>query len=1290
MLQASANAKAAGAGGAGAAVKKSKTIEEQYQKKTQLEHILLRPDSYVGSVARVPQAMWVLDPATSRIAMRMVSYVPGLYKIFDEILVNAADNKQRDAAMSQLHITIDAGAGTISVLNNGAGIPVAKHAEHGMWVPELIFGHLLTSSNYDDEEKKVTGGRNGYGAKLANIFSTEFRVEAADGARGLKLTQNWRGNMSSTVGEAVVVPYAGADFVRVTFRPDLARFGMAALDADMVALMSRRVYDMAGVLGKGVGVRLNGADVPVRSWAEYVALYDLPAEAASGGGAPAPPAPRVAEKAGPRWEVCATLSDGSFGSVSFVNGIYTTWGGQHVVYIADKIAAAVAEAANKKNKGGKEINAATVRNHLFLWVNCLVDNPAFDSQTKDTLTTRPKDFGSLPELSDKFMKGIIATGIVERVLSWAQFKAVSELQRMAGGKAKAGGRLLDLPKLDEANWAGTAKGDRATLILTEGDSAKSLAIAGLSVVGRDAYGVFPLKGKLLNVREANHKSIMANAEIQAIVKIMGLTYGKVYDSTKGLRYGHLMIMSDQDHDGSHIKGLLLNFLHHFWPSLLRLPGFLQEFITPIVKAVRGKASHTFFTLPQYFAWKDAPAPAGGAGGKGWAIKYYKGLGTSTALEAKEYFGDLGTHVLDFAMDEPLETGHDANDLIDLAFSKKRADDRKEWLRAFEPGTFVDYGVAQMLVSDFIHKELILFSMADNVRSIPCMLDGLKPAQRKVLFACFKRGLRADIKVAQLAGYVSEHAAYHHGEVSLAGTIVGMAQNFVGSNNINLLIPSGQFGTRLMGGKDAASARYIFTRLSPLARAIYHPDDDALLEHLDDDGVSIEPKHYLPVLPMVLINGAEGIGTGWSTSIPNHSPKDVIAALRARIAGEDMPPLHPWYRGFTGTIEAKGEGAGGGGPAAYTATGTAVVDGARSAITITELPVGKWTQDYKHMLVEMVTGQKAEEKAKEAGKAAGKGGAGGGAAGKKKAVAAAAAKGKGGAGAGAAAAGAKGKGAGGKKAAGAAVDKENAAAVGGGGSAAAAAPRARPAPKKAPAEQLDDEEEEDEEGGADEDSAFESEEEEEEEEDEDDDGSGSDAPKRKAKKGGAGGGGGGKAKKVDERAALLALLPAAGDPLIKDFEEGHTDTTVHFTLNAALPAATRLLATCTAPAPSGAGFQASPYLRRALRLEGSISTANMHLFDAQGAIRRYANTAEIIEGACRRERGRARRARGPASCVTHLARTSSPIHSPPPCSPPAQSSTRCACRLTRTARRTCWCGWGRRLTAAPTSCASSAR
>jgi DNA topoisomerase-2 len=488
--------------------------------------------------------------------------------------------------------------------------------------------------------------------------------------------------------------------------------------------------------------------------------------------------------------------------------------------------------------------------------------------------------------------------------------------------------------------------------LTEGDSAKALAVSGLSVVGRDNWGVFPLRGKLLNVREASHKQIMENAEINQIKQIMGLQHGKQYTSTESLRYGRLMIMTDQDHDGSHIKGLLINFLDHFWPSLLKVPNFLVEFITPIVKCTKGRQEVAFYTIPEYEAWKRSNDE-----GHGWTIKYFKGLGTSTAADAKKYFSDLKTHLKQF------EVGTDEDrSLIDMAFNKKKADDRKDWLKNFVPGTFMNHARAQIPLRDFINHELILFSQADNIRSLPSIVDGFKPGHRKIMFACFKRKLRSEIKVAQLAGYVAEHSAYHHGEQSLCSTIVGLAQNFVGSNNINLLEPNGQFGTRLQGGKDAASPRYIFTLLSNLSRLIFRSEDDALLKYLNDDGQSIEPEWYTPILPMVLVNGGEGIGTGWSTSIPNYNPADLCEALSLLLDassadGELEDPdgvksrltdrLHPWYRGFTGKVEQIAADK-------YRATGTwRKVDA--ETLEITELPLGTWTQSYKEMLEGMLTG-----------------------------------------------------------------------------------------------------------------------------------------------------------------------------------------------------------------------------------------------------------------------------------------------------------------------------------------------
>ncbi|CAM9132193.1 unnamed protein product [Discosporangium mesarthrocarpum] len=428
-----------------------------------------------------------------------------------------------------------------------------------------------------------------------------------------------------------------------------------------------------------------------------------------------------------------------------------------------------------------------------------------------------------------------------------------------------------------------------------------------------------------------------------MVKIMGLKFNHKYEDTKSLRYGHLMIMTDQDHDGSHIKGLLINFIHHYWPSLLKIHGFLQEFITPIVKVNKGIREMPFYTVPEYEAWKETHD-----NGKGWTAKYYKGLGTSTAKEAKEYFAALDVHQLEFEWKDDNKD----SDLIDMAFSKRRVEDRKDWLRSFKPGTHADYTVETVTYDSFVNKELILFSLEDNKRSIPCLVDGFKPSQRKVLFSCFKRNLKKEIKVVQLAGYVSEHSAYHHGENSLNATIIGMAQNFVGSNNIGLLNPGGQFGTRLMGGKDHASPRYIFSRLEKTARAIFHPDDDPLLNYLDDDGLSIEPEYYIPVLPLILVNGSEGIGTGWSSSVPNYAPRDVIENLRRKIRGQDMVELQPWYDGFAGEIQAKvgKKGVDGG----FTTRGI-IKRTADDTVEIQELPVRKWTQDYKQFLEGLLPG-----------------------------------------------------------------------------------------------------------------------------------------------------------------------------------------------------------------------------------------------------------------------------------------------------------------------------------------------
>lgn len=804
----------------------------------------------------------------------------------------------------------------------------------------MIFGHLLTSSNYDDDEQKITGGRNGYGAKLCNVFSTSFTLDTADSKTKLRYKQTWTNNMSN-MGKASIVANKGDDYTKVVFRPDFQKFKMDGIDNDFEALVKRRVYDMAGTI-KGVKVWLNGDRIKVNTFKKYVEMYTKAIKRERGDEAANDTSEIITETPDARWELGFAVSDGSFQQVSFVNSIATTSGGTHVNYVADQVCNKLMDIVKKKLKkeGGAALKVNQIRNHIFLFINCQIVNPAFTSQTKEQLTTKSSQFGSKCTVSDDFLKKIAKTEVINNILHFAQQKADQILKKSDGGRRNR----MDNPKLTDANFAGTKNGHMCTLILTEGDSAKGLAIAGRSVLSPDLFGVFPLRGKLLNVRDASIDQISKNAEIQNIKNFLGLKHKTQYEDCKTLRYGHLMIMTDQDHDGSHIKGLLINFLQVQYPSLLKIPSFLVEFITPIVKAFKGdpkhpKASHTFFSMPEYEQFKEEHKHE-----HGWQHKYYKGLGTSDANDAQVYFSDLDRHLKEFEIMQDDETK-----LIELAFSKKMADERKEWLRQFKPGTYLDHSTKSITYTNFVNKELILFSMADNIRSIPSAIDGLKPGQRKVLFTCFKKNIRKDVKVVELAGNVSGLTAYQHGDTSLQMTIVGLAQEFVGSNNVNCLEPSGNFGSRLQGGNDCASARYIYTRLSPFARRVFHSADEPLLTHNTDDAKLIEPEMYVPVVPLVLINGADGIGTGWSTSIPNYNPEDIVENLKLMMDGEPMKPMVPWFRGFKGTITPVGQDK-------FKFSGLVRQTG-DNEIEITELPIRMWTQDFKDRLVEILKAEK---------------------------------------------------------------------------------------------------------------------------------------------------------------------------------------------------------------------------------------------------------------------------------------------------------------------------------------------
>lgn len=925
--------------------------DKKYKKHELRTHIYSRPSMYIGTIDPNTIDTYIIDD-DDKIIKSNITFIPGLFKIFDEAVVNAIDHSVRTRKDSEtnnnnivknIKITINKDTGLIEIFNDGMGIEIIKHSEYDIWIPELIFGELLTSSNYNDDEVRVVGGVNGLGIKLTNIFSKSFIIETVDSVRKKLYIQKFTDNL--TVKEVPEIKSCQKkSYTKITFMPDYEKFGLENMTDDIYKLFKRRVYDVSACTDTTVNVYFNDKKINIKDFEKYTDLF-LDTKTIQ---------PRIYEKVNDRWEVVVAISKtGTFEQISFVNGINTIRGGRHVEYLVNGITKKLVDLALSKKK--KTIKPQHIKENIFIFVKSTIENPTFDSQTKETLTTLVTKFGSKCELSEKFYEKLYKSGIIELALSATEVVEQKKLVKTDGKKVNK----IIVSKLDDANLAGTKDSKDCTLILTEGDSAKTMAISGLSVVGRDKYGVYPLKGKIINVKDITLQKITDNNEITNLKKILGLEQNKDYSKgIDSLRYGKIMIMTDQDHDGSHIKGLLFNVFQTLWNSLYKCEGFLTSMLTPIIKATNTSTKEiiSFYNMSDYESWSETIEKK-----SQWKIKYYKGLGTSTDQEAKEYFKEMRQITYQHTEESDIS--------IDLAFNKKRADDRKKWLSTYDKYNVLDYTENKISYETFINKDLIHFSNRNLERSIPHLCDGLKESTRKILYACLKRNLYTnEIKVAQLAGNVSEVTAYHHGENSLQEAIIGMAQIFVGTNNINILEPKGQMGSRISGGQDASSPRYIYTLLSKLTKLIFKEEDNSILNYLNEDGLSIEPEYYIPIIPMALVNGGIGIGTGYSTNIPQFNPEDIINIylnIINKIDNEigkiltiediekcnqilndsDINELVPYYLGFKGIIDKNDKGN-------YNSKGIYnwIND---TAVEITELPVGTWTENYKEYLEELI-------------------------------------------------------------------------------------------------------------------------------------------------------------------------------------------------------------------------------------------------------------------------------------------------------------------------------------------------
>lgn len=939
------------------------------------KHVLLRPDAYgMGSIKQSEDEVYIASK-TYHIFKKRVQFNQGLLHIFNEVLTNAIDNVYRSenstTKMTELRVNIDESSGKITMWNNGIAISIKKDSEEDIFVPEMIFGQLMSSSNYNDKKKRNTAGRNGFGVKLTNIFSKEFKIRIYDQETRKYYEQVWKNNMGEKSKPKIINNPKEYDtnFVEISYIPDFSRFECEGYSSEMLSIITKKILDATAV--SRIKVKLNDKTIPIKKFADYAKLYNEEKKSEEKNDEHEEEE-ELLEIATKDSDVILVPND-DFEVVSFANGVETREGGVHVDAWTESIFRPLLEKFNKtsksspkkkktkkkttkkktaKKKSNVRVTIKDVKQFFRVFINARVDKPTFNSQEKTKLTAPKVE----AKVSNKHITSLMKWSFVERVEDLLRSRELLSLKK---SEKKRGFRSI--PNYEYANFSGTKKSLDCSLIICEGLSAKTYVTKGIEVgaygkKGRDWFGIFPIRGKLLNVRNATILSISKNAEISGLIQVLNLKYETDYTKESNfstLHYGQVICLTDADYDGMHIEGLIINFFHALFPSLLRRSQpFVVSMRTPIVRIIprgRKKEEIKFYNMKDFHNYKASHKVIG-------KIQYFKGLGTSENEQIADSFGEV---IVEYVSDS------NTDGAINKAFSKANADLRKKWLTAYDPKNVEEPNTTSLPISSFIDKRMILYSIDDCARMIPNVMDGLKQSLRKILYAGFLKNLKYSgemIKVSQFSGYIAEHTEYHHGEQILGDTIATLAKSYVGSNNIPLFYRGGQFGSRVEGGKDCAASRYIFTKLDMLTRLIFREEDEPLLENIVEEGKTIEPTYYVPIIPMILVNGCKaGIGTGWSCTIPCFNPKDIINCVRIwikegnvvsnnNVVVSPFPELVPWYRGFTGKIEQVSE-------KKFVSYG--IVERG-DVVSVTELPIDTWTSKFKEFAERLLEEKKIKK------------------------------------------------------------------------------------------------------------------------------------------------------------------------------------------------------------------------------------------------------------------------------------------------------------------------------------------
>lgn len=617
----------------------TKTIEARYKKLTEVEHVLKRPGRYIGVTEPKPvDTYFIKDNA---VVWGELIYSPAFLKLFDEIISNSADFSKTPEGkhVTKIEVTVDESKGSITVLDNG-GIPVVKHSEYDQYVPDMIFGELRSGSNFDDSDDSVATGQNGEGSTLTNIFSTEFIVDTADGKN--RFVCGYYDNMHRR--DVPKVTKSSKNYTQITYTPDYQKLGMT-LDASHLAMLERRVYEIAAT-NTHLKVYYNGTHINFKSFKDYVALFTQ--SAITFGNA--------------RYEAAVFHSKTGFQHINFVNSTNVFQGGTHVEALMNTIVAGIRDHIKKKTK--QDIKPSDIKNHFFLMGSFTINNPRYNSQTKEYLQTPVKDFGMSIDVSDKVLQQIIKSEIVQEIIEWAENKKAIEdlaaLKKKNKDLDKSG--TAALRAITKYETATSKQRDKCLLFIAEGDSA---AKALQSARDPEFHGVFPLKGKPINVRGMKLKQLLENTELDSLMTILGLQFNKDHKVSE-LRYGGIVLSTDQDLDGFHLCGLLFNMFQELWPGLMK-QQFIYKLQTPIVRVVQNKKELEFMYLEDFYAWERKQTK------NNYSATYLKGLGSNDTKYFREYMFKPEYKL-------PVVFGGDTDrQALEIAFSSTKADERKRFI-----------------------------------------------------------------------------------------------------------------------------------------------------------------------------------------------------------------------------------------------------------------------------------------------------------------------------------------------------------------------------------------------------------------------------------------------------------------------------------------------------------------------------------------------------------------------------------------------------------------------------------